>query len=159
MNKKQNDKCHVIYFQDEIQIQIPVRFFSRCDINLFVDLIQIKVINIRKKTLENNCLIPAKLYSVISWGRATLYGALSHLSLNKVTFTICLSLNIHMNKYYQIKQKNKHSAVSLWVLSQMTDVPDNRRPRWPKIRAINTTGYIQLSRFYLSLLEFRTRQI
>ena len=53
--------------------------------------------------------------------------------------------------------KRRHSKREIeyadWVLSQMTDVPDNRRPRWPKIRAIDTTGYIHLSRFYLSLLQ------
>ena len=40
------------------------------------------------------------------------------------------------------------------VLSQMTDVPDNRRPRWPKIRAIDTTDHTHLSRFYLLMSIF-----
>ena len=30
---------------------------------------------------------------------------------------------------------------------------DNRRPRGPKIRAIDPTGYTSMSRFYLSLLQ------
>ena len=76
-----------VFFHDEIQIQIQVRFFSVLDIIFFLDLIRIKVINIRNK---NNYLIPVQPNSVLSWRRATLYRALFHLTLNDVNFTICL---------------------------------------------------------------------
>ena len=49
---------------------------------------------------------------------------------------------------YDVPTARTYNEWNAKVLSQMTDVPDNRRPRWPKIRAIDTTGHTHLSRFY-----------
>ena len=90
------------FFHGESKLRSRSGFFC-CRFIFFVHLIRIKVI-IQNK---NNCLIPVKPNSVFSWGTATLYGALFHLTLNDVNFSqFVYTLNIHMNKYYQNERKN-----------------------------------------------------